>query len=219
MTPADCRVVVMARAPVAGCAKTRLIPALGPEGAARLQARLTWRAVATAHQSRVGPVTLACAPDAGHPFFARCATEFGLELADQRGDDLGSRMAHCFRRLLARSPVILIGTDAPALTFVDLRLARDALHFHDAVLTPAEDGGYVLIGLSRFSSALFEGVSWGSDGVLAQTRERLVDLAWRWDEMPASWDVDRPADLVRLRRSGLIDLSDFTIADDEAARA
>jgi hypothetical protein len=208
--PAECRIVVMARAPVAGAAKTRLIPALGAEGAARLQARLTRHALATAVRAGIGPVTLACAPDSRHPFFRSCAQDFGLGLADQRGDDLGSRMADCFRRWLPEAPVMLIGTDCPALTSVDLRLAWDALHFHDAVLTPAEDGGYVLIGLARFEAALFEGVDWGGGTVLAQTRERLVGLGWRWDELPARWDVDRPADLARLRRSGLVDLGDLS---------
>lgn len=204
----ECRIVVMARAPLPGAAKTRLVPALGAEGAARLQARLTERMVATATGAAIGPVTLSCSPDTRHPLFQGCAERFGVALAEQRGEDLGSRMADAFRRHLPEGPAILTGTDCPALTPADLRLAWDALQFHDAVLTPAEDGGYVLIGLKRLHPALFEGVDWGSDRVLAQTRQRLVDLAWRWDEMPGRWDVDRPADLERLRRSGLIDLGD-----------
>jgi rSAM/selenodomain-associated transferase 1 len=207
--PGECRVVVMARAPVAGAAKTRLIPVLGAQGAARLQARLTRHTLAAATQAGIGQVTLACAPDARHAFFRTCAQDFGVDLADQHGDDLGSRMADAFQCLLPESPVILIGTDCPALTFLDLRLAWDALQFHDAVLTPAEDGGYVLIGLRRFAPALFEGVAWGTDAVLAQTRERLVGAGWRWDETPVRWDVDRPDDLARLRRSGLVDIADL----------
>jgi hypothetical protein len=213
----ECRVVVMARAPIPGAAKTRLIPALGAEGAARLQARLTQRAAATATGAAIGPVTLACSPDTRHPLFQGCAERFGVTLAEQRGKDLGDRMADAFRRLLPQAPAILIGTDCPSLTPADLRLACDALQFHDAVLTPAEDGGYVLIGLKRLEAVLFEGVAWGSDRVLAQTRERLVSLAWRWDEMPTRWDVDRPEDLERLRLSKLIDLGDPEVQRDEAS--
>ncbi|RLA31853.1 MAG: glycosyltransferase, partial [Gammaproteobacteria bacterium] len=71
------------------------------------------------------------------------------------------------------------------------------------VLGPAEDGGYVLIGVRRLSPVLFEGVDWGSDRVLRQTRARLTALGWRWHELRMLWDVDRPEDLMRLGEVGL----------------
>ena len=75
----------------------------------------------------------------------------------------------------------------------------------DAVLVPAEDGGYALIGLARADSLVFEGVRWGTTDVLDQTRERLRKLGWRWRELDTVWDVDCEADYDRLVQSGLLE--------------
>ena len=72
------------------------------------------------------------------------------------------------------------------------------------MLVPAEDGGYALIGVRRVARTLFEGVDWGGARVLAQTRRRLKRLGWRWTELRTVWDVDRPDDVRRLRKSGLL---------------
>jgi hypothetical protein len=101
-------------------------------------------------------------------------------------------------------PIVIIGSDCPALTASHLRLAAHALRAQDVVLVPAEDGGYVLIALSRLVQGLFEGVAWGSDAVMAQTRTRLAAAKAKWVEFPALWDVDRPADYARLEREGLL---------------
>ena len=121
------------------------------------------------------------------------------DLAPQRGGDLGSRMRNAFDEALAWHPrVIIIGTDCPVLTARHLAEAADALaRGNDAVLIPAEDGGYALIGLTRCDDALFEGIAWGGDQVLAQTRERLAKLQWRWQELETLWDIDRPEDYRR----------------------
>jgi glycosyltransferase A (GT-A) superfamily protein (DUF2064 family) len=100
--------------------------------------------------------------------------------------------------------VLLIGTDCPAMTAAHLQAAHAALSLHDAVLIPADDGGYVLLGLNRIDTRVFSGMPWGSDRVMAITRERLSELQWRWLELPSLWDVDRPEDFVRLSRSGLM---------------
>src|SRR5437868_3801239 len=108
-----CPVAIFARAPVAGAAKTRLISRLGAEGAAALHARLVERALSQALAAGLGEVTLWCAPDASHPFFADCAARFGVRLRAQRGADLGARMLHAFE--VAQGPLILIGSDCPML--------------------------------------------------------------------------------------------------------
>ncbi|MDO9371980.1 MAG: DUF2064 domain-containing protein, partial [Gammaproteobacteria bacterium] len=91
---------------------------------------------------------------------------------------------------------IIIGSDCPLLTALDLKAALTALSDDfDAVLGPAQDGGYVLIGLHHTSPALFANVPWGTSRVLALTRERLKQLQWRAHELSAHWDVDRPEDL------------------------
>jgi glycosyltransferase A (GT-A) superfamily protein (DUF2064 family) len=100
----------------------------------------------------------------------------------------------------------LIGSDCPALAPRHLRRADKALRGGaDAVLAPAEDGGYVLIGLSRFDRRLFDGIAWGSAKVLEETRARLRALGWRWQELETLWDVDRPADYRRLVDLRLLD--------------
>ena len=107
--------------------------------------------------------------------------------------------------LAAAARVIIIGTDCPALTADAMREAVAALdRHHDAVLVPAEDGGYVLIGLKWWDARLFSGIAWGGDSVVQATRERLAGMNWRWRELPPSWDIDRPADFARLQASGLI---------------
>jgi len=194
--------LVLARAPVAGQAKTRLIPALGPGGAAAFQAALTRRAIATARAAGLGPVRLCCAPDAGHPFFADCLRSWPVEGHDQHGGDLGARMHHALSEALdTLDAAILIGTDVPILDTATLRLAERALRSGcEAVFSPAEDGGYALVGPRRPCPALFTGVAWGTGAVWAETRQRLAASGIVWRALPSLWDIDEPADLDRLRR-------------------
>jgi rSAM/selenodomain-associated transferase 1 len=203
LAPREVRIAVFARAPVAGQAKTRLAPLLGAEGAAMLQADLVLRTLATATASAVGPVELWCSPDASHPFFARCAAELGVRLREQRGRDLGERMSAAFDAALGENAaLVVIGSDCPALTPAVLREAAQALEAHDAVIAPAEDGGYVLVGLSRPDPGLFTGVAWGGSTVMAETRARLARGGRQWKELGTFWDIDRPEDYARLEREG-----------------
>jgi glycosyltransferase A (GT-A) superfamily protein (DUF2064 family) len=111
-------------------------------------------------------------------------------------------MYRAFKHALRSRPyVVLIGSDCPVLRRADLRAAARALQTGaEAVLSPAEDGGYALIGLRRVSRRLFHGVAWSTPEVLAQTRRRLRPLRWRWKELRTLWDVDRPEDVARLNR-------------------
>jgi len=194
---------VFARAPVAGEAKTRLVPLLGAEGAAALHEVLVRRALATALEARAGPVELWCSPDARHPFFARCAVEHGIHLREQSGADLGERMRGAFAAALGENAsLVVIGSDCPALTPAVLREAALALGTHDAVIAPAEDGGYVLVGLSAPDPGLFAGIAWGGPTVMADTRERLARAGSNWKELGTLWDIDRPEDYARLEREG-----------------
>lgn len=191
--------IVFAKAPRAGEVKTRLIPLLGAEGAASLHRQLTYHTLATVCSAGLGPVELHAALDADDEFLRDCAQQFGIALAPQRGRDLGERLRNAFDDALARhGRVIIIGTDCPVLTAQHLHDAAAALgNGNDAVLAPAEDGGYALIALARCEDALFENIAWGSDSVLAATRARLHALRWRWHELETLWDVDRPADYRR----------------------
>jgi len=197
-------VAVFARAPVPGAAKTRLIPRLGPEGAAKLHASMVRKALQVALDSSLGPVTLWCTPDPDHAFFAGLQHEFGVALRPQADGDLGERMLAAFQTH-EPSPLLLIGTDCPVLSPANLRrAASDLVEGADAVFLPAEDGGYALVGLTQAIPEIFRAMPWGSDTVMAETRKRLSMLRTKWTEPAVVWDVDRPEDVDRLLASGLL---------------
>ncbi len=199
----ETRILVFAKAPVPGEVKTRLIPALGAGDAARLHALLLRKTLSSVVRSRVGNTELWCAPDVTHGFFQEMKARFGISLRLQRGDDLGGRMSFAFENVLEKaSSAVLVGSDCAELSGADLRWASEALkNGCEAVLGPAEDGGYVLIGLSRPFPELFVDMPWGTENVLEITRERLRRKGWRWRELPVRHDVDRPEDLERLMSS------------------
>jgi rSAM/selenodomain-associated transferase 1 len=198
-------VAILAKAPVAGFAKTRLAPVLGAERAALLAARLIERAAETASRSAVGPVTLWAAPDTSNSLFQAVRDRHAVTLARQSEGDLGTRMLSAITA--ANGPALVIGTDCPALTPGHLRRAADILcQGTDAVILPAEDGGYVLIGVRAPQAAIFEQMCWGTACVLGETRRRLRRLGLTWQEPVMLWDLDLPADIERLRAIGLEDL-------------
>lgn len=192
-------VIVFAKAPVAGLAKTRLIPALGEEGAAALAARLLRHTLVQAVAADIGPVELCVTPDAGHPLLHTAAQEFGATLSNQGDGDLGERMHRALaRRLETAEAALLIGTDAPSLDAARLREAATALANHDAVFVPALDGGYALVGLRRPAPHCFLNLRWSHDRVMADTRARLAQDGLRWAELGPVADIDRPEDLIQL---------------------
>ena len=194
-----CPVIVMAKAPLAGFAKTRLIPALGAQGAALLAERLLDHAVQQALAADLGPVDVCCAPDSQHAAFGRQILSTRVGLSHQGEGDLGARMARAFDRWLAHAGrALLIGTDAPALDATLLRRAANALDDADVVFIPALDGGYALVGLCRPAPSLFRGMTWSTSTVMARTRERAAAAGLRLAELPAIADIDEPADLVHL---------------------
>lgn len=195
----SCLLIVFAKAPVAGLAKTRLAPALGMQGAATLAATMLAHTLANAVESSIGPVELCCAPDTSDAHFQRAAGSAGVTLTEQGGGDLGERMARALARGLQRCRhVVLIGTDAPGLDAAVLRDAAAALHAHDVVIAPASDGGYVLIGLSRETPELFDAIEWSTAQVMAQTRSRAMATGRSLYELPTLHDIDEPHDLVHL---------------------
>lgn len=195
-------ILIFSRAPRPGAVKRRLIPALGAQGAAELHERMTEVALETAVSAGVAPVQLWCAPSAEHACFQRLRERYAVTLHCQVGADLGARMHHAFTTVLREHAyAILMGSDCPFLTAEDISTAAEWLMTGwDAVIGPALDGGYVLIGLARPAPDLFADMAWGTDAVLAVTRQRLRSMGWRWSELAARPDVDRPADLDRLPR-------------------
>jgi len=198
----DSVLLIFCKAPVAGQVKTRLQPALNAGQAAAAHSQLTHFTLDRAFRQPLCPVHLYCAPDSGHPFFAQCAKDYPLTLLAQRGADLGERMLNAFvETLTTHRHAVLIGCDCPSLTIDDLRQAFLALQKgHEAVLGPAEDGGYVLIGLNAPQPNLFENMVWGNETVMTETRWRAASIKLKVYELAMQWDVDNIEDWQRFVR-------------------
>ena len=207
MKTKDFHLIVFAKAPIPGQVKTRLIPLMGPKAAAALHEELVIHTLTMAVKANLGQVDLWCSPSCKHPFFIRCSREFRVELYKQSEGDLGKRMGDALKKTLDKaSHAILIGTDCPSFTEKDRKeAARTTKRGATAVIGPAEDGGYVLIGMSHYSPELFRGIPWGTGSVMEETRKRLQRLGWRWHELRTLWDVDRPEDVERLSREGYLE--------------
>jgi uncharacterized protein len=198
-------IAILTKAPVQGRVKTRLAFRLGVDGATALHERLVTHTVETAAAADTGPITIWASPDEQHPLFRELAQRFALNLARQPAGDLGVRMHMAFSH--ANGPTLVIGTDCPVLTPTHLRDAAEVLRSGgDAVVFPADDGGYVLIGLNRPVPELFTGMNWSTDTVMLETRQRLRHLGLSWREPAQLWDVDRPSDVKRMRKEGLTEL-------------
>jgi len=198
-TDTSVTIAILAKAPIPGAVKTRLIPTIGAHAAAVLQERLTEHAIATALAADVGPVTLWCSPDATHSTFLKLVMQQRIILKRQPEGDLGARMLAA--TAAGNGPVLVIGTDCPALTELHLRGAANALREgNEIVIIPAEDGGYVLIGTRTPQPAIFADIAWGTNTVLADTRTRVIEQRLMLIEQPPLWDVDTEAEYARLER-------------------
>jgi uncharacterized protein len=192
------RIIVFAKAPLPGLSKTRLIPALGERGAATLARRMLEHSLARAIAAKLGPVEL-CASPFGHEIWSYMDIPASVILSDQGEGDLGVRMARaCSRILVTGEPVLLIGTDCPALDSNYLRAMGQALQTHHAVIAAATDGGYPAIGLSRFDPSVFEGIAWSTGSVLSATIHRFQKLNWQFQIFPELHDIDEPKDLIHV---------------------
>ncbi|SHE93651.1 hypothetical protein SAMN04487965_0985 [Microbulbifer donghaiensis] len=201
------RLIIFAKAPLAGFAKTRLLPALGEQGAAALAERMLRYTLEQCVRAQLGSVELCVAPDSNHDYWQSFRLPEGVALSSQGGGDLGQRLWRAARRARqAGEAVLLLGTDCPQLSAERLRKAAAAMEKSDAVIYPTRDGGYALLGLKRAEAALFENIHWSTEVVAAQTRQRLdhCGLRCEWLEMLA--DIDEPRDLEFLPDSWRQDL-------------
>ncbi|HYW16798.1 MAG TPA: TIGR04282 family arsenosugar biosynthesis glycosyltransferase [Allosphingosinicella sp.] len=184
------RIVIFAKAPVAGRVKTRLIPALGAEGAAALAREMLDSTLDEALATGLA-VELCGEPDAAQWQPARP----GLALTAQGEGALGDRLALAAARVLGEERILLIGADCPELGRRRLQASAEALGDHDAVIHPAHDGGYALLGLRRFDRSIFEGIDWSTPVVAVQTVARIEALGWSLHVSDTLRDVDEPGDL------------------------
>uniref|UniRef100_A0A7C4W6K1 DUF2064 domain-containing protein n=1 Tax=Desulfatirhabdium butyrativorans TaxID=340467 RepID=A0A7C4W6K1_9BACT len=192
------RLILFTRFPVPGSTKTRLIPLLGESGAAALQKSLTGKAVATARCiASETQASIDICHEGGNERLFRHWLGKGLAFHPQRGKSLGERMADSFQMAFdaGTKHVVLIGCDCPQMGIEPLRQAFSALNYCDVVLGPVQDGGYILIGLRRPESCLFEEMPWGMPELYAETRRRIRRQGLSLFELPMLSDVDRPDDL------------------------
>ncbi len=193
-------VIVFAKPPVPGLAKTRLAPALGKDGAAELHRRLVLDTLKSIEQVQSWDLQIWCVGDINHAFFQECARKFNVSLYSQWGDTLGDRMFNAFEYTLKEyEKVLIVGTDCPLLNQSVITQAFQCLDENLAVINPADDGGYVLLGLKKVDEKIFNSVDWGTSTVAEQTFTRMSELGWQYALLPPLWDVDIPEDLIKLR--------------------
>jgi uncharacterized protein len=188
--PNNVRVVAFARFPVAGMCKTRLIPAVGAAGAAAIHTRLVETCIAAMRGSGLATELHITGAD-----FSAFRDWLGddISFVDQGEGDLGDRLA----RAASPYPVIFIGSDAPDLNADRLVAAAAALRDAPAVIGPAEDGGYYLLGLNTPAPWLFNDMDWGTETVFDETMRRFAAHGIAPAVLEPLADVDRPEDLTR----------------------
>jgi uncharacterized protein len=190
------RIIVFAKAPVAGFAKTRLIPTLDAQGAAALAHTMLLHTLSKALAAQIGTVELCVDPAPSDPMWQSFDLPTPITWSAQGDGDLGIRMARAAQRAIdAGEAALLIGTDCPDLSTSILQESAQALAIHDAFIVPTFDGGYCLLGLQRFHTQLFDNIPWSTDVVAAQTLRRLKELNWQVKVHPPLHDIDEPADI------------------------
>jgi len=200
-TSAADRLIIFGRYPVPGKTKTRLIPALGPAGAADFQRRLTEKTFLTAKDfTAKNNITIECCFEGGTKKKVRRWLGPIPHISFQHEGNLGQRMfSALFNTCRAgNKPVVLVGTDIPGLSTKIFKEAFDALLKHDIVLGPSTDGGYWLIGLKR-PIDLFQNIDWSTPRVLKQTLKQARQMGLTFHILKSLSDVDTPEDYRRLR--------------------
>lgn len=199
------RLLIFAKAPVAGRVKTRMQPFLTAEQAAQLHRQLVTHCLQQTTFDLASYAVELWVDDECDPCWLPLQQQFDLPIFKQCGADLGACMAHALADALTNraDAAVIIGTDCPDIDGAYIRSAFDWLNAElacDVVLGPAEDGGYVLLGLKQFQPQLFVDISWGSEYVLTQTVFKIEGLGLTEQRLPTLMDIDRPEDLVLLQQ-------------------
>ena len=206
------RLLIFAKLPEPGRVKTRLIPRLGPDGAALLYEAFLDDTIALCQRVKEVGLEVWAAGDESAPDGERGGAAYfgrrhpGLRFRYQVGADLGGRLRGAFETAFEEGcdDVVVTGSDHPTLPIEYVRRAFTALTTTEVVVGPSADGGYYLLGLRRQTwpkaAGLFADVPWSTPEVLAATRERARGLELRHVELPEWYDVDDPSDLMRLGR-------------------
>ncbi|MEM1085988.1 MAG: TIGR04283 family arsenosugar biosynthesis glycosyltransferase [Verrucomicrobiota bacterium] len=198
MAVAQDRLIIFTRLPQAGKSKTRLIPALGEAGAAAFHDRLARHTVgrASAFAACRKGLDLELRVSGGTTMDGRAwlgDASWKIQADGGLGEKLLEAVSSAFEE--GASKVVVIGTDCPSLDESGLETAFDELDRHEAVVGPAKDGGYYLIGMRSLHERLFESIPWGGSEVFARTMERAVAIGLSMGILPSLPDVDIPEDL------------------------
>lgn len=189
----DACIILFARVPIAGQVKTRLIPALGEQGACLLHERLLQKVLSLVASQQLCHVELWLDQAGEHPLL----NELSFPTYVQQGTDLGERLSHAAQSGFARHQQLLfIGADCPDMDELYLEAALQQLAAENqVVLGPALDGGYVLLGMKGKYLTLFADINWGSAKVLQQTLDKVDQQQLKYALLTALPDIDRPDDL------------------------
>ena len=203
-------IIIFAKFPAQGMAKTRLQPALGIEGAAQMARRLLLHSIEQAVATGF-TVELCVSPAPTDPCWQVLGLPDSLQWSAQADGDLGLRMLTASRRALQPfeskrfEKVLLIGTDCPSLATIRIRHAAQQLETQDSVMIPAFDGGYVLFGFKQVAARLFSTIEWSTASVAKVTQQRLAELRWSVALLEPLPDIDEPEDLQYLPEGWLDD--------------
>ena len=195
----ESRILLFAKAPTPGQVKTRLGKAIGDDEAARVYTLWMEAIVQRLAAARLAPLELWVSPNAELPLFRRLVETCGVELRIQPGGDLGQRMHQVMMHTLAlHRQAVLIGSDCPVMQADYVERALKAMDQGiDTVIGPAEDGGYVLLGLRQDVPSLFTNIPWSTKQVMQMTRRQLMAAGQLWAELETLWDIDSPEDYRR----------------------
>ncbi len=200
----DTCIILFAKYPAPNKAKTRLQPALGVDGAARMARQLLLHSIEQTIDTGFS-VELCVSPAPTDPCWQALDLPESLRWSTQADGDLGLRMLIASQRALQYfDKVVLIGTDCPSLTTAYIQTAVQQLNQHDAVMIPATDGGYVLLGFRQVDESLFSDIVWSTASVAAVTKQRMAALGWTLTLFDPLHDIDEPKDLKHLP-SGWLD--------------
>lgn len=200
------RLILFTRLPKPGTTKTRLIPTLGPQGAADLQRKMTELMIQQARQlSSDQPTDIFVYYEGGTVLQMEQWLGKDLHYVQQQGKDIGQRMYNAFMDGYTDGAdhIVLIGCDIPTIDHILLTKAFSDLTSHTAVIGPSADGGYYLIGIHRqavpgLSGSLFTDITWSTSKVYQQTIAALKKHQVSFTALPLQRDIDRPDDLATL---------------------
>ncbi len=197
-------VLQFSKSPHLGKVKTRLAPALTEEQRNILHSKMTQWVCSQVNASKLAEHQLWVDGDLNHPLFTELCEQYGLNCFQQEGESLGQKMfAALSKNIQVFQGVFLIGSDCPFLLPEFLLSAMKALQDSDAVIAPACDGGYVLLGLKTAPISVFSDMPWGGPQVCELSLQRLKSLQLKVVELPTLTDIDRPEDLRSLSTEGL----------------